>query len=394
MNTTFFYKNLPSYLVSTADIFEDANFIDVPDDWEIIVADVKNSSEAVSNGRHNDVNLVAGGSVITVLNIARKYGIEIPFFYGGDGGTFIVPPQLLEPAMTSLTAHIANTNKNFNLDMHKGHINVGAMYKKGHFLKITKLNTGEGLSKAIIFGDGIIEADKIIKSTTDQNLERKEDSLANMEGLECRWNSIKPPPSATEVVCLLIIAAEPLQQRTVFKDVLLQMQMIYGDINNRHPLSTERLHLLISFDKVKKEMIVKYGKWKTLYFIKSFLQTIAGLFYFKYNLNIKNLRGGIYLKQVITNSDTLMIDGRINTIISGTQAQRLQLVNYLQEKEKEGSLIFGHHVSGESIMTCYIRNRNKDHIHFVDGSNGGYTQAAMEIKSKFQLVKKIKEESR
>lgn len=389
MHTTSFYKDLPSYQVSTADIFQDTRFVTVPDDWEIIVADVKDSSRAVSDGRHNDVNLVAGGSAIAVLNVAHKYGIEIPFFYGGDGVTFIVPPTLLKPALAALTAHIANASKNFNLDMHKGHINVGAMYGKGFFLKITKLNTGEGLHKAIIFGDGLIEAEKIIKAKAEQISERKTDSLANMEGLECRWNSIKPPASATEVVCLLIIAVEPLQQRIVFKEVLQHMQMIYGDINNRHPLSTERLHLLFSIDKVKKEMIVKYGKWKPLYFFKSFFQTIAGLFYFKYNLNIKNLPGRIYLEQVISNSDTLMIDGRINTIISGTEAQRLQLITFLLEKEKEGSLIFGHHASSESIMTCYIRNRNKDHIHFVDGSNGGYTKAAMEIKRKLQIKKEI-----
>jgi hypothetical protein len=393
MNTTSFYKDLPSYLVSTADIFVDTSFVTVPDDWEIIVADVKDSSKAVSDGRHNDVNLVAGGSVIAVLNVAHKNGIEIPFFYGGDGGTFIVPPVLLKPALAALTAHIANTNKNFNLDMHKGHINVGAIYEKGHFLKITKLNTGEGLHKAIIFGDGLIEAEKIIKAKAEQISEIKTDSLANMEGLECRWNSIKPPASATEVVCLLIIAVEPLQQRIVFKDVLQQMQMIYGDINNRHPLSAERLRLLFTLDKINKEMIVKYGKWKSLYFFKSFFQTIAGLFYFKFNLKIKNLRGRIYLEQLISNSDTLMIDGRINTIISGTEAQRHQLITFLLEKEKEGSIIFGHHVSSESIMTCYIRNRNKDHIHFVDGSNGGYTKAAIEIKRKLQITKEIKEET-
>ena len=393
MNTTSFYKDLPSYQVSTADIFEETSFVTVPGDWEIIVADVKDSSKAVSEGRHNDVNLVAGGSVIAALNVAHKYGIEIPFFYGGDGGTFIVPPRLLKPVLAALTAHMVNSSKNFNLDMHKGHINVGAMYGKGHFLEIAKLNTGEGLHKAIIYGDGLIEAEKIIKGKEEEISERETDNLADMEGLECRWNSIKPPVSATEIVCLLIIAVEPLQQRVVFKDVLQQMQIIYGDINNRHPLSTERLRLLFTIDKVKNEMIVKYGKWKPLYFLKSFFQNIAGMFYFKYNLNIKNLRGRVYLKQVISNSDTLMIDGRINTIISGTEAQRLQLISFLLEKEKEGSIIFGHHVSSESIMTCYIRNRNKDHIHFVDGSNGGYTKAAMEIKRKLQIAKKIQKES-
>ena len=386
MNTTTFYKDLPSYQVSTSQIFEETNFTELPADWEIVVADVKDSSEAVNNGRHNDVNMVAGGSVIAVLNVAMKQTIVIPFFYGGDGGTFIVPPRLLKPVMAALASHISNANENFNLDMHMGHISVGEMYDAGHFLKIAKLNTGEGLNKAIVIGDGLIEAEKKIKSFAETGAKKKITKMANMEGLECRWNNIKPPEKATEIVCFLVIVTDPLQQLSLFKEVLLKMETIYGDIHQRHPLSSERLKLLISYDKIKKEMIVKYGKWKPLYFLKSLLQTIAGFFYFKYDLNVRKLKGRLYLKQVISNSDILMIDGRINTIISGTEKQRLQFITYLEEKENAGDLIFGHHVTDESIMTCYIRNRNEDHIHFVDGSKGGYTQAAVELKSK--LAKK------
>jgi hypothetical protein len=37
-------------------------------------------------------------------------------------------------------------------------------------------------------------------------------------------------------------------------------------------------------------------------------------------------------------------------------------------------------------MTCYIENRNNKHIHFLDGSNGGYTEAAKELKPKLQML--------
>ncbi|MBA4058110.1 MAG: hypothetical protein C0490_25560, partial [Marivirga sp.] len=50
--------------------------------------------------------------------------------------------------------------------------------------------------------------------------------------------------------------------------------------------------------------------------------------------------------------------------------------------ENEGKLFFGHHHSKESIMTCYIENMNAKHIHFIDGSDGGYTEAAKEFKQK------------
>ncbi len=66
--------------------------------------------------------------------------------------------------------------------------------------------------------------------------------------------------------------------------------------------------------------------------------------------------------------------------------KRIQFLEYLSMQEKEGNLIYGHHISKESVMTCYIQNRNAKHIHFVDGSDGGYTEAAKEFKMKLKLL--------
>ena len=36
-------------------------------------------------------------------------------------------------------------------------------------------------------------------------------------------------------------------------------------------------------------------------------------------------------------------------------------------------------------MSCYVRNLNEEHIHFVDGAEGGYTKAAGMLKRKYNL---------
>ena len=81
-------------------------------------------------------------------------------------------------------------------------------------------------------------------------------------------------------------------------------------------------------------------------------------------------------------SDTLVLDGRINTVISGTTRQREQLAAALDELEQKGEISYGLHVSKESVMSCYVRNLNDNHVHFVDGSEGGYTRAATVLKKK------------
>ncbi len=381
-----FYKDLKVWELPVTEIFHEHNFLDVPADWFIIIADVKNSTAAVSTGKHNDVNLVAAGSLIAALNIANARDIEIPFFFSGDGGTLLVPEQLLNDVLTGLFLHNLNSINNFGLELHIGSISIKDIMAGGHFIKIAKIKFG-GFDKAIVIGDGLRFAEQLIKKLAkDSSPEIKNTNELNLTGLECRWDKIKPPTEENEIVCYLIEAVNPAKQLEVYHNVLLKIDEIFGDIVKRNPLSLDRLKLLLSFKKIKKEIMAKYGRWRIYFSITSFLKTFLGRFYFRYNLKIRNLRGQEYLAELISNADTLIIDGRINTIISGKMDKRIQFLEYLSMQEKEGNLIYGHHISKESVMTCYIQNRNAKHIHFVDGSDGGYTEAAKEFKMKLKLL--------
>ena len=74
----------------------------------------------------------------------------------------------------------------------------------------------------------------------------------------------------------------------------------------------------------------------------------------------------------------------LGTIISGAPAQRLRFLAYLDAQETAGMLVYGHHINRESVITCYVEARDIKHIHFVDGSDGGYTAAARELKGKLK----------
>ena len=50
--------------------------------------------------------------------------------------------------------------------------------------------------------------------------------------------------------------------------------------------------------------------------------------------------------------------------------------------ERDRLLTYGLFVSRESVMSCYVRDRRDEHIHFVDGADGGYTMAATMWKRK------------
>jgi hypothetical protein len=378
-----FYRDIKALELPIAEVLHQHHFSDVPSDWFVVIADIRNSTAAVAAGRHNDVNLVAAGSLIAALNIAKEKDIEIPFFFSGDGGAVLVPQQLVESVLTGLLLHNENSTKNFGLTMHIGSLSIKDISAEGASLKIAKVQLGQSFHKAVIIGDGLKFAEQKIKhASRDTRPEVISTQALNMTGLECRWDKVKPPADENEIVCYLIETRDQTKQAEVFHNVLLKMDEIYGSLESRSPLSMNRLKLLLNLQKIEKEMLAKFGGWKLNYFVTAFLENLLGIFYFRYNLKLGSIRGREYLSQLIANADTLTIDGRINTIISGKTEKRKQLLDYLSGQEKEGLLVYGHHISKESVMTCYIENMNAKHIHFIDGSDGGYTEASKELKLK------------
>ena len=384
MTTTHFYRDIKSLRLPVTDVLQERYFYNVPDDWSIIIADVQNSTAAVAAGKHNDVNLVAAGSLIAALNIAKEKNIEIPFFFSGDGGAVIVPGSVTNDVLTALEIHNDNSFRNLGLRMHIGSVTVGDIVAKGAILKIAKMQLGESLDKALVLGNGLKVAETQVKGASARAISpNPSQQILNMAGLECRWDKVKPPADESEIVCYLIEARRIIDQASVYRKVMLKIDELYGNLETRSPLSMNRLKLLLSLQKIEKEMLVKYGRWKIRYFFRTLMEDVLGIFYFRFDLGLGNVTGRKYLAQLIANADTLTIDGRINTIICGRSDKRKDFLNFLSTLETAGEIFFGHHSSKESVMTCYIENRNAKHIHFIDGSEGGYTEAAKALKQKF-----------
>ncbi|HEV7782437.1 MAG TPA: DUF3095 domain-containing protein [Chitinophagaceae bacterium] len=373
-----FYTRLPVNQISLSELLTEAHlFFRIPDNWHVLITDVKGSTKAVADGLHETVNLVATGSIVAVLNIAYKANLTVPFFFGGDGATFIVPPALLDEVMKALLLHRKNTLQNFNLSLRVGHVSVENIYAHEHELRISKLKTAELFSIPVLLGNGLSYAERIIKGE-DYLLEPPPPTQEELDlsGMQCRWDKIKPPGNYDEVVSLLVIAQQGVKQAEAFKKVIDQLDRIYGDTQKRKPITISKLKLKATLKKIGSEMRVRLGGYKPLYLIRNWLATLIGTLYFR------TKKGKTYLAQLVDMSDTLVIDGKINTVISGSVKQREQLETALNEIEAAGLIRYGIFVSKESVMSCYVRSMDQNHIHFVDGSEGGYTKAAGVLKSK------------
>lgn len=300
-----FFANLPVHKIPLHQLLLSKElFLKVPDDWYVIITDIKNSTIAVKSGLHQNVNLIATGSIVTVLNIAFKANLSVPFFFGGDGATFIVPPAIVDPAMKALTVYRKNSLQNFNLDLRAGIVPVSEIYQHGHHLKISRFSISKQFSIPIILGDGLDYAEKIIKGENylfaDHDEENEE---LDLSGMQCRWDKIQPPENSEEVVTLIAIAQDCNKQAEVFSKVIAQIDQTYGTPEKRQPISIPKLIFRTSFNHLGREMRHRLGKIKWLELIKTWFINAYGYIYFRTE------RGKKYLNQLVEMSDTLVIDG-------------------------------------------------------------------------------------
>ncbi|MDX1739549.1 MAG: DUF3095 family protein, partial [Alphaproteobacteria bacterium] len=95
-----FYAELDHF-----DNFEDfsnpSNYSSVPDDWNVVICDIQGSTNAIAEGRYKEVNMMGASCITAVLNKikqlddGRSKGFDIPYVFGGDGTTILVPDQIL-----------------------------------------------------------------------------------------------------------------------------------------------------------------------------------------------------------------------------------------------------------------------------------------------------------
>ncbi len=353
-------------------------FASVPSDWHVVLTDVKKSTQALSDGTHHLVNLVATGSIIAALNIARRADIRVPFFFGGDGATLIIPDCLLAPILVALNKHRENTLRNFGIDLRVGSVPVAAIHATGHSLSIAKAKMSDAFTIPVVLGQGLQHAERVVKGEGYMpDVPLADEAALNLDGMECRWDSIKPPQDAQEVLCLLVTITDSATQSNICSEVLKSLDDIFGSPMSRSPVAIQRLRLKPTFERMARETRARLGKFDMGYLLRNWLRTLIGFLYLRY---VK--AGQKYLRGVAQLSDTLVIDGRINTIIAGTAGQRRKLIAVLDRMEAEGRIQYGLHVCAESVMSCYVRDRSDDHIHFIDGIGGGYTLAATVLKRK------------
>ena len=379
MDSTRFYADMPTQTDGPSALLADpARFSPVPADWEVLLTDVRGSTQAVGEGRLNTINLVASGCIIAALNLAHREGNELPFFFGGDGATLMVPPALADRVASALALHRDNTSVQLGLDLRVGRVTVAEIHRAGARLDVARVDVnGAGLVLPVVLGEGLQYAEHVLKGDDISTIAASQSAELDLSGMECRWSNILPPQRRQEIVCLIVVARDVTRQGEILAQVLSDIDAVYGPLATRCPISRPRLRLHPRLDRIASELRLKLGHLAPTRLLSTWLVTMLS----KPWLSLSQ-GGRHYLDRLVQLSNTLTLDGRISTVVAGTAQQRVEIARVLRAHEERGVLVYGLEVCSASLMSCYVRDRRDQHIHFVDGQGGGYTRAAIQLKRK------------
>jgi hypothetical protein len=103
-------------------------------DWDIAVADVAGSTQAIEAGRYKEVNVVTASAIVAVLNALK--GVDVPFVFGGDGVILAVPASRRDEVRSALGASRRLARDQFGFDLRVSVIPVERIRASGADIRV------------------------------------------------------------------------------------------------------------------------------------------------------------------------------------------------------------------------------------------------------------------
>ncbi|MGM0589193.1 MAG: DUF3095 family protein [Bacteroidota bacterium] len=360
----------------------------LPTDWWIAATDVSNSTQIIESGRYREVNMLGAATIIGLLNVVAPDAL--PFVFGGDGAMVCLPSPYKERAQALLDQLQQMARTALDIELRTNLIPYTALSNEPPFW-VGKYNLSPDATQYSFLGHGVQQVDQLLKDQhSDTSLERPEPDPgvdADFSGLECRWKPVKSPTGET-----LTVLVEPFgsldQQLSTLNDLLSLYRSTIDRGGQSKPLRRSRLSMSWNPLMLFKENAVvsslqnsgdRWSRW-----LDAQWRTMVGSFLMNKQVQTEETDWGRYKDDLIAHSDYRKIDGLLRFVASVTPPQKKDWIHQLQELQKQRVLRYGYHSSDAALITCMISKYHKAHLHFVDGSDGGYAEAARMLKSQPQ----------
>lgn len=380
MRAETFYERLP-VLSEFDEVAQPRNYAAVPRDWSVAVASVQNSTGALERGLYRAVNVVGVAVIAAVLNALGKR--NVPYVFAGDGAVMCVPGDRTRVVARALAGARRMAQECFGLQLCVGLVPVQVLLEQQRTIKVACYRLSEGVEQNVFVGRGLQFAESQVENHPDgaYAIPRSIDGHADFTGLKCQWAQV--PSRKDEIVVLMVQpTASTLPDRArMYGEVLNTLKDLYGSRRERRPVPREQLNHTCSFFQLSVEQQLQ--AWsrgpvrRALYWGRLGLERLCRLLPLQ-----EETREAPDRKSVAAHTEFETLEGMLRQVMAGTVDQRSQIETYLREQYAKGRLIYGHSCSTSAMLTCLQVRPEGEHIHFVDGADGGYARAARALRSR------------
>lgn len=383
-----FYADLPA-VAHFVDLVAPEAYHDVPPSWHIIVTDIIGSTKAIEAGRYKDVNVLGAASIIAVVNALEHR--DIPFVFGGDGATLLVSDGDMPAARRALGGLAVLAEEAFGLQLRIGAINVGELQDDGHTVQLTKFKLSDTKSLAMLWGSGVQQAERFIKNpeTTAKYAIARGDSadVTNLDGLSCRW---EPLGSRHGQMLTIIALATAPTARAALETYRQIVDFLEETLPNGRPADVSNTRMGRDHQAFRTEATLltrstggfKHWVHRTRISFESWVA--RGLI--KSGKKLAGFDGSSYPQTLVRHTDFRKFDGALRIVLDVTPQQSARIEKFLGDQHAVGTLVYGLHHSNHALMTCVVQDYGDDHIHFIDGADGGYALAAKQLKQQLKAM--------
>jgi hypothetical protein len=372
-----FYDDLPR-LTSFADLTDPSRYVPLPDDWIIGTADIAGSTKAVAMGKYKTVNMVGAAVISAQINGAD--GRSFPFIFGGDGAGFACPPDGAEQATDALVAVQRWAQEEFDLTLRVALVPVSDIRAAGRDVSVARYQPSPGVDYAMFSGGGLSWAETQMKTGVYDLPSAPPGTIPDLTGLSCRWSNVRAQNGTILSVVIQPVGAVSGPEFVRLSEAVIAIAQqlergghpvpVAGAITRWPPpgltLEAHASHGTVPLNKHRRKLL-----WVTL----------LNWFFLRWKIPVNGFDPAHYTVTVGRNADFRKFDDGLKMTLDCDPATQAQLRAVLEQAAQDGIIRYGLCEQDEAMMTCIVPSiLSDDHVHFIDGAAGGYTQAAAQIK--------------
>ncbi|MHB1205819.1 MAG: DUF3095 family protein [Rhodospirillaceae bacterium] len=373
-----FYQSLKP-MRTPAEVFDPASYLQAPADWLIAVSDIQGSTAAVAAGHHADVNFAAAAMIAALTNLCGS----IPYQFGGDGAVALVPPEFEGRVRLALAQTRSFAAREFKLNLRIGLVAVQALLDRNAAVLVGRYEPSPGNAYAVFLGDGVDRLERAIKDRGDSSLRdladigptKNEDGSPDLTGLSCRWTPLRS--ARGKMVSLVVRGAD-------HGALHIRLAEIAG-VEALNAASLANLETRWPPKGLMREAKARRRGASLLRMaIRVAYETFLAFIVIRFRMKVGRFDTDRYRAEIVQNAVNFARSGENLCLVFDCPEDRVEaLRGYLDGRADKGELTYGLHISDHAVMTCLVASADDNqHVHFIDGGDGGYTRAATQLKAR------------